>query len=332
MTLLINDFIIYNWDGSINKKQIYEYEKSPVSILVNDIMTKEYNKNKIGFNVEYLSVKDIQDVVFDMGIKMASKISSNNLVDEIINSISNQNPVIVCVDCYYESIRTDSYLKSHWPHNLLVYGYDRQNRTFDIIEHKHRENLTYKQCKISYSDMINSYDSYQVYFQQQLGMELPSYFEFCINQDGLSNVYSMQCVAPECTMLYARNLHKHKELIYQNLEELSKFFNMLKQEAFNENYLMDKVEDLIGVFNNIINAKKAEGYKLLRLFEENHINSKITEILYNWAIIRATLAKYMYSLKYEQDAHVVLINSIERITQLEYQSYDIQFELISKYL
>ena len=74
-----------------------------------------------------------------MGLKYEVKRYCEDILHEILKALRSQRPVIIRVDCYYESLRKDMYLRTHWPHSLLIYGFDLEQQMFHVIEHDHRK-------------------------------------------------------------------------------------------------------------------------------------------------------------------------------------------------
>ena len=100
------------------------------------------------------------ELLLEEGIAVKTQDLSEDIVKDLTSSISNGNPAVIWIDCYYEPIRTDMYLKEHWAHMLLVYGFNEQEQTFDILEQKNREALLYERRTISYVDIVSSYNGY----------------------------------------------------------------------------------------------------------------------------------------------------------------------------
>lgn len=80
--------------------------------------------------------KNFDEIALLTNIQVETTIVCNRVVENIKEAISSRNLVIISVDCYYESIRQDMFEKEHWPHNLLIYGYNDDHATFFVLEHK----------------------------------------------------------------------------------------------------------------------------------------------------------------------------------------------------
>ncbi len=108
-------------------------------------------------NIDFTPEEEIFKLL-EIGVRI--KNLSSNIIGDLITSINNNCPVIIFIDCFYESIRFDAYKKHHFPHTLLIYGYDKAKRIFHILEHNYIESMLYEKRTISYLDVRNSYNGY----------------------------------------------------------------------------------------------------------------------------------------------------------------------------
>ena len=72
----------------------------------------------------------------------------------LIKNISRGNPLIVGVDCYYLESRVSTYLKSHDPHYILVYGYDKVARQAFVVDHDYRNSIDYAEKVIDLDNLL----------------------------------------------------------------------------------------------------------------------------------------------------------------------------------
>ena len=93
--------------------------------------------------------------------------------------------------------------------------------------------------------------------------------------------------------------------------------------------MRDKIEFLIEVLNNIVNAKKAERYKLVGIFK--HSESIVIlqdKILNDWDSVRLKLAKCMYSNQYEKESFESIIKNIKNCFNLEQEYFYLLFRVM----
>lgn len=292
---------------------ITHYNKDILSILINDISVYDNVLIDNGFNfmLKYTSAKSIEVILDDMGIKMKSLNYREDIISDIIKSINQNNPVIIYIDCFYEPFRKDAYHKNHWIHSLLIYGYDEQQGIMNIVEHKHRDNLSYENRTIKYEDIKNAYENYHINFENKA--KLPSYFEFSLKDTG--NLMGTTNPSNEHYKKVFKNMvHEKENEASYGLEQLTVFSKLFKDILLDENLFKSKIDDLINSFNTIINIKQVEIFKLSRLFGQQHKLAMLQqEITQYWILIRAIIAKYKFSNIYNRESLETVLDKINMI-------------------
>lgn len=301
------------------------YKRDINCILANEIITYQYDDNmeeEIKFNIKYTGIKDEETILKDCGILCILKDQISDVIYEIKNSISVGRPVILWVDCFYESIRTDLFNKEHWPHTILIFGYEDNLSTFDIIEHNYRDNLSYKKCKISYNDIKKSYHGYIENFAHKLRnipfMEL--YSESSFDEKNLKEN------AEKMFSYYADTIVSKKEVLFDNIEYIKRIVSDINMIVKDETRLMGSIDKLVKTLNNIINAKLVERYRMSSLYQQpNDLLTVLNEIISRWESIRSVLVKFMYSSKYRRD-------SIKNITRVANELSDLESKFINLFI
>ena len=150
------------------QKNIYSFLVNDLIIFEQDSEEKQMIEDEFNINapngIRYLPVKPVPQIIFELGMVMKTKSINNELIDDIFRAIDQRRMVIVWVDCYYESIRHDTFQKRHFQHTLLIYGYNKEKRLFDILEHKEADTLSYYKTTISFEDLSASYYGYIEHF------------------------------------------------------------------------------------------------------------------------------------------------------------------------
>lgn len=297
---------------------IKHYKRSLHDILFNNIIVYSWDKSKsVNLTTEYIYIKPLQELLKEMGLRTETKKESKDIITDIINSINNDRPVIIWVDCFYESIRVDTYRKKHLPHTLLVYGYDDVNKFLNIIEHKQAETLTYQESAISYNDAVQSYLGYFLNFNTDI--DYASYFEF-YTDDNWDKIYNEKNIFENSICIYYNNLLKYESTIYKGVEELNCFIDLFSEIALNETMLSKNAEGLVNSFNKIILDKQVEKYKLCYIEKINQdLICILDQIINLWINIRKYIAKFLYSSIYKEETIRKTISNINQIVSLEKQ-------------
>ncbi|MBO1685687.1 MULTISPECIES: C39 family peptidase [Clostridium] len=306
---------------------VTHFNKDLIPFFTSEIATYRCNEKNSGveFSVDYSKGKEWQLILRDLEIDCDYKTECSELTNSIIRSIDNNKPVILCVDCYYESIRLDAFNKNHVPHSILIYGYDKEDREFYIVEQKNVDTLSYRKCLLSFEDMENSYHSFiknytgdgeHVNNNNIIGNgQNPTYFEFFCNN--ISTNYN------ENNYLYTffDLIIKHQDNINTSTENIKKIVIGMKN-IFAEFGLDKYVQQLITFINEVIHAKQVELYTLRKLLNNNDLLIKMKlDIIGEWEKIRILIVKYSYTSIIDESLKQDITNLLLNIYNLE-SKYD----------
>ncbi|WP_297418088.1 hypothetical protein [Clostridium sp.] len=295
------------------------FKRDIFSFLVNDIVAyKEDNEtSNLNFNIDYLSVNPFAQICSEEClIQSECKEKSEDLVQDIIESINKERPVIVFIDCYYEKIRPEMYKKVHWFHTITVFGYDIEDKTFDIIEHKYKDNLGYMKRKIGFLELKECNDGFIQNCLEKVGNFAYSFYSFYLDKSLEENYYPKD--KKSLCDTFKSNLLLKKQEIVCGINSLENFSKSLEEIVLKETVLKDKAEDILNIINNIINCKRVEQYKMNILYCENYeIINLIDLILEEWNRLRKVIVKYLVSGVYKVKDIEKAIESIKEIVELE---------------
>lgn len=299
---------------------IIGYFQESISPYISNEIIMYNNKGKIGFGIEYYSSKGIDQLLRETNIKCNTIDTSNNIINDICNSVSNNSPVIIWIDCFYAQIRNDTFSKIHWPHTWLIYGYDLSKKLFNIIEHSRREKLTYDKRTISSSDLVDSYLGYLKYFQKDMS-SIPTFLYF----EKAKSIRNKEVFSPIKSDLeiLINNINENRNKILLGIEYILEFKSFYKDTVNSENALKGNIYQLLEMLNEIINAKEIEKYKAFRYFKNNdELYNIIISIINCWTSLRAVLARYLYSSEYIVEALNDSVKIIDSIYNFEIQYYN----------
>ncbi|CDZ24038.1 hypothetical protein CCDG5_0919 [[Clostridium] cellulosi] len=279
---------------------VIHFGKSILPFLINDIAVyAKYPKDgeRAKLDMEYVPAIPIESVLSEEGMVLQTKNFSENIIGDITAALDENKPVIVWVDCFYESIRTDLYKNKHWSHTVLIYGYDEAEKTFNIIEHSFRDSLLYKKQVISFEDIYNMTRGYMEYFYSN--EKQPVLYAFSKSKsstayDNSSNRYFQ---------IYKNNILNNQNLMADRLECLKDFIFYFDRIISDKNEFFKNGNKLIESFNSVINAKNADKYKFEKMANKNLANvyESLNEITEMWSDIRRVTAKIFYSEIYNYD-------------------------------
>lgn len=299
---------------------VNHFGKSILPYLANDVAVYSKKPENGGFNfdVDYISSQPINKVIEEEGLSVRIKGFSDDILKNIKKSVAQKNPVIVWVDCFYESIRNDLFQKEHWAHTILIYGFDDKKKVFHVIEHHYRDNLSYEKRIISYADMFNMCRGYAEKYQQigQPSMSTFSLRKGCDDSDKHEQRY---------LQFFKQNVLDVKDLINDGLDCLRLFISDFEKKSLDEAAFFANGNNFISVLNSIMNAKEADRYKINHLLGQRYmsVNNSLDEIIGKWADIRKVTAKLVYANVYNAKKIQNVSHDLEAVYQMERKYHEL---------
>ncbi|GCE15722.1 type I polyketide synthase [Tengunoibacter tsumagoiensis] len=307
-----NSFIYKNCFYSSAFPIVLHAKRSILPFLVNDSTIYAYNPDPrqpgSGLTSVYEPVLPIEALLQAQGMTFVTRESVANVIEASLHAIYRGCPVIVWVDCFYESIRPDTYQKIHHPHTLLLYGYDRDSQLFDIIEHKHMDSPLYEQRKIRFSDVRNAYEGFLHHFHSS---QTESYYEF-----SAENTH-VDLTEHDLRQTFKQNSLLHQQQLLDGLRALARFRTDFTRVARSRDLLWEAAEQLIADLNTVIAAKKVELYKVEQLSLEPDRIELLKKVHESWSVIRSIIAKFHYSERYNQKSIETALEQLDTIIEHE---------------
>jgi hypothetical protein len=308
---------------------LHHYNKSILPYLSNDVAvyTLGDGDDWMQFDAQVISIKNIEEMLKLTGVATSSSTNRDDVVQDIKMAVANDNPVIIRSDCFYESIRQDTYMKNHWPHYLLLYGYDEEAQMFDVLEHDEMNSSIYHKKKISFKDIHNCYYGFIDNFNKK--GDSPTYFEFYDLQGG-GDEKRETIMETEHAASFVNNVIEMREPIFNGID-LLKGFRDNYEKLIKPTGADRSLESLLFNMNNIINIKRAEQYKVSKLFKEDEILRKTLDgIINNWFSVRAAVIKQMLSNKSILHLTGKIVECLDKTIKLEYKYVEDLFALFLK--
>jgi aryl carrier-like protein len=293
----------------------FYFQRDILPIISNDVIWYIYEtkSNEVSLETQTISVRPIMEIITESGIGVSSKPYSSDVVSDLIQAIIDEHPAVLGVDCYYEPLRSDTYQKQHWPHWILVCGFDLNEQKFEIIEHTDLNNLDYAPRFIGFSDLINVYQGYLTNFQKMV--EAHSYYEFL-------EVTSWKPISGDerkhYQEVFLKNITANYAAIRGGLEAVPIFQKYLRAVASDEAILQKKLTELLFQIHEVAKAKSAEKYAISSLFgPESDLFQYLNVVVDNWSLLRVVLDKYRLTSLYRQATLERVIDKLSETVELE---------------
>ena len=217
-------------------------------ILYNYIMIYKYNFQYNTYKPEYITTRNIKNILFENGILEEEISYTLNLFEKIKECNKNDCCAIIRVDMYEMPYHKEYFKKKHYRRYVLLYDIDLEKGIVKILD-REKNNVNSSLISVDYKEFNKWYNSY------------------------LRNFYYTK-IDTDCTLYMFKKVHENKEQIILNKNEL--LFNIIcyKNELYNnikileEMYLKVKAdfyESLKISFSKILLAKQADMYRFNKL-------------------------------------------------------------------
>lgn len=217
-------------------------------------------------------------------------IGNETVIDDIRSSIKKDRPVIVLIDSYFQKISSNTYLKKHSLHYLLIFGFDDQKQIFRINEHAFWESKKYSLFDWEYEEFLDAYKGAKPYQKDDefsnLQIELKE-------SKSVENFYVME--------RFLAYIQQNKSCIIQELMRIKNNISSFDYDYDNLQYALDRYRKskraILYVFQNINYKSKKELEEVLIVLEKlwglitkafitkqvsARLSSKIEEVFYEF--------------------------------------------------
>lgn len=287
----------YNALMPILKK--YDVDKKVIMASFVPVFCRE---EKLGATLEWKCARERRDILREFGIDEEAYMEEQDICEAIKKHLDEDELVIAYIDCFYEKGRFDTFMKEHWPHTILIYGYDELEEEFSILEHTAKENLDYAPRKISYNDLIKCYRSVvKIYVEENK----PSLY--CFKKTDKGFVQTDEVIKPTKAYALLRDLFDETGSVIRAFKE-----KMIKL-AENEEEYFKRIADILQFLTDVINSKIAFEY-VMELFGESEFKDESEKVKEKWQSIRNTVAKNSYANKAKP---ADLLKKLELLDEIE---------------
>lgn len=303
------------------------FTRNQFLFFINDIIiySVENKNDKVEFNVIYKPIYTLNECLQKVALSMRKVYKSYDIISDLKKSIEDGKPVILSIDCYFEPLSEDCYNKQHWPHNILVYGYNDLEEKLFIIEHQNSSSLLYDKRELLYNDLKKCYygyfqnfihldivnsNLYDLVYSDEI--EFETYYE--IEEKGKESIQTLDNM-----MLTYVNAILDNELIYRNnLEQLKIFRNYFLETISDETKLFELCNSIVEDISKIITGRKIDMYRFSNIFTDyKEIGNDLHEIINIWIDIRNILVRYQFSHRYTPNIKEIHKRHIDKIIELE---------------
>ena len=220
-----------------------------------EILLSFFSLIKPYFNIIEINFNDRKEFLKTRNYKIEL---CNLTKEEIIQKIDEGYPIILGIDDFYLESKEETYLKHHELHFLLVYGYDLDSNTFNVIEHDYRNDYNYKEKELSIDNILLANEKFKYISKKKSVCKV-----LTINKQkrNINFKYVKQKYLTKNQKNSFKNLTKLKDIFLNNLNQtldyldiLSNYFGKLKEQyhILTQTNLISKNVQLTEMINKVI--------------------------------------------------------------------------------
>ncbi len=292
------------------------FGQAVATVLINDMFV--YNTDQaeasLSFGVEYVPSLTVEELLTENGLKLTVLQRSPAIIDDVVAALRQNQPVILWIDCYYESLREELYQKQHWPHSLLIYGFDVAAQTFQVLEHRHRDSLSYEPRVIGFGDVVNSYHGFLEHFHPATG----GFTFYSFSADASHHSFDSIALRRQ----FAANLKQSAPKIAAGIECVRELQSELQILDPGNSSITAAMEQFLVVLNQVINTKQIEKYRLqaLELTDLPSLDC-LDALIDEWTQVRVKVARMVYAAHFIQNDLGWIRCRLDEIYRLEQQCF-----------
>lgn len=245
-------------------------------------------------DIDLYAVKDMEQYMGDIPEYETKDVEF--ALEDIITALKKKHPVILMIDCFFDSKRMDTYQKEHWLHALLLVDLDEEKQEFYVIEHSFKEIMNYKLRKLTFKDVIDSYEGYLINYQPE--KNIPGFYEFIL-EEPQENDNRMEL--SEAQNIYRKLNQNHIEKFEDSIKQLGGLIQRIKEFINNKDSLEKMIESIVVVLGSCISRRQVDLYNVKKLYgEDNTLSRELQEIVNGFILVRKVLLRYQLLNNYDE--------------------------------
>jgi hypothetical protein len=266
---------------------------------------------EVKFKGNYQYEKPEDELLETLSIGANRFFAGQPLTTALIRYLSEGALAIVHVDCFYVAADREFYQKKHLGHSMLVCGYDRTRRLFDIVDNQAMSNCTYKRARISFDELETAHAGFNDTFNARR-----NYVSFSI----ISKKEALPAVVysdGDIRSIAIAGLAKRKDSVPGNDWLLDHVFENFSAVVSDEKRLAANADPLTRVIGEIVIGKKIELYKAVHIFRDPVLAETAREIVFHFEYVRNVLIKMALSQVYPRGSAAKMKEKMKEIVRLE---------------
>lgn len=279
-----------------NSNSIYSVDKAATTVKV---------KN------QYIMDRTNPELYKALGLKVDRFFDSQDICGDLIDHLSKGALGVVQIDCFYIPRKKELYLKKHGAHSMLIYGYDKNEELFYIIDNQATVATNYQKNTISFDELRIAYKGYNDNFNQ-LRNQVTIYT--IATKEGAGATHQSDADIRRITL---KNMKKMEHRWADSKDALYILYSDFIVISSKEKVMLENIIQLNYVIGEVLNAKKIELYKARTIIQDKGLADVLGEIVDEYEYIRNVLTKMELSGVYRKSSADGMQAKLKRILSLE---------------
>ena len=285
----IQDYFFNSCYYSVLFPIVQYFKKSVIPFMVNGMGNYMFYDTDARCSVyfKYFQEDNLEIVFSDIGLGCKKMNICDDLHHAILSDLKDGMPVIVAVDCYYETIRPDVYLTLHLPHYLLVYGFDDNAKEYEIIEQNDIDDIRYQKKRISMDELEKAHNHFvERFYDEKMG----TYWAFYNLNEHIEYDSNKYC------QKYLSNIRNNERRMLDGIQEFNRFEARFAKILEDDDMFFKYSEDVVEGINDVIKFMNAKKIQYSSIFSNEEECSILFDEIYSmWLLQRTIIAKCHYA-------------------------------------
>jgi hypothetical protein len=248
----------------------------------------------IDFSIKHISARADAEVLHAVNIDLQPYKYSIDICNDVSVLLASGHLVIAQVDCYYLRRKTELYMRVHGPHSLLITGFDREGKTFDVIDNRARLSIDYISDRIAFSEFEEAYNGFNNQFNS-LRNQVSIHAISILDKQRLMEANNPRALALACYRDHLPSFVENEavlEVVCSNFSNITS-----DQEVF-----VNNAQQLMHAIGESLIGRRIELYKAREILRDSLLSSLVEKIVEHLELIHSVVAKVQIAKAASRDS------------------------------
>lgn len=265
---------------------VFRFKRDFRHFMLWDAASAEFRDKK--FKMKLFNVFELNRLLDGIGLQIRSvPTAPESFVDTVCCCIDEECPVVAYMDLFAHSNFSATYQKIHSEHCVMLFGYERAEQVFHIVDHDYIEDFVYGKRRASFADMRDSFALYLTHYH-------PRAYVGAVGEVRCGNFAGIQDTLREYLACVTAPEH-----VENNRAAFACASEFLTEISRSEQDFLACADQYYVTTNSLFNKRMYEYQAFSRLFgERNPITDVLEPLLDRYNFVRSVMYKTKISHMY----------------------------------